>query len=154
MHKKPNFQTGFTLIEVMIVVVIVAILASIAVPAYQGYIIRAKRTDGKAGLLALQQAQEKYRANCPQYASAISTATPPSQTCTSGSHNLVSPTASPESYYTLGITSAQSGSSSYKITATPTFTDSECNVLTITLSSGVYTSGISGSGTANKCWQK
>lgn len=51
--------TGFTLIEVMIVVAIVGILTAIALPSYDEYIRRGHRADARAGLLQAQQWLER-----------------------------------------------------------------------------------------------
>ena len=54
---------GFTLVELMIVVVIVSILASIAYPNYQAFLARAKRNEARAALLRLATAQERFYLN-------------------------------------------------------------------------------------------
>ncbi len=54
-------RSGFTLIELMIVVAIIGIIATIAYPSYTQYVIRAKRTDGMAALMNAAQAMERFR---------------------------------------------------------------------------------------------
>ncbi len=53
-------RNGFTLIEVMIVVAIVGILAAIAYPSYQEYVLRTGRADGMSKLMEIMQAQERF----------------------------------------------------------------------------------------------
>lgn len=53
-------QKAFTLIEVMIVVVIVAILAAVAVPSYQDSIRKTRRADAKEALTRIAALQERY----------------------------------------------------------------------------------------------
>ncbi|MFP5419486.1 MAG: type IV pilin protein [Gammaproteobacteria bacterium] len=60
-HAGPmRVSRGFTLIEVMIAVVIIGILASIAFPAYQQYVLRAARAEAQAVLMEQAQFMERY----------------------------------------------------------------------------------------------
>jgi len=66
-------KLGFTLIEVMIAVVIIAILTAIAYPSYLDYIRRSQRAQGQQFLLDLAQRQEQYLLDNRAYATSIST---------------------------------------------------------------------------------
>jgi type IV pilus assembly protein PilE len=55
-----NRLKGVTLIELMTVMVIIAILASIAVPSYRRYLLRSQRTDATTALLRIQSGEEKF----------------------------------------------------------------------------------------------
>jgi type IV pilus assembly protein PilE len=59
---------GFTLIEIMIVVAIIGILSSIAVPAYRDYIIRARLSDATSGLSEARVRMEQFYADNRTYA--------------------------------------------------------------------------------------
>ena len=58
-----NLQKGFTLIELMIVVAIIAILAAIAIPAYQNYLIRAQVSEGAVLTDGAKTALAEYYGN-------------------------------------------------------------------------------------------
>jgi type IV pilus assembly protein PilE len=59
---------GFTLIEILVVVSIVAILAAIAFPSYLEQARKSRRADAMSTLMRLQLAQERWRANDTDYA--------------------------------------------------------------------------------------
>ena len=70
-----SIQQGFTLIELMITVAIIAILASIALPAYQDYVIRAKIPDATSKLALLRTRMEQYFQDNLTYVGADTTPT-------------------------------------------------------------------------------
>lgn len=55
-----NASKGFTLLELMIVVVVVAILAAIAIPNYQSYMVRTRRATAAVCLLEIAQSMERF----------------------------------------------------------------------------------------------
>ena len=84
-------QRGFTLIELVIVIAIVAILVAIAVPAYQDYVLRGRRTEAMTGLNDLQLREEQFRTNNPAFSAALALPT-------STFYTFTIPTATATSY--------------------------------------------------------
>ncbi len=63
-----HLRAGFTLIELMITVALLAIITAVSVSSYRQYMIRANRTDGSAFLLRVAAAQERWYLDNNQYA--------------------------------------------------------------------------------------
>jgi len=61
-------ESGFTLVELMIVVVIIGVIAAVAIPAYKGSVMKSNRAMAKAALLDLAGRQEKYYSLYNNYA--------------------------------------------------------------------------------------
>ena len=71
MNKKK--KKGMTLLELVIVLAIVAILASVTLPSWNSQVQKARRADARNTLMFVQVEQEKYRADNGSYASSMST---------------------------------------------------------------------------------
>ncbi|MBU0621909.1 MAG: type IV pilin protein [Gammaproteobacteria bacterium] len=95
-------QKGFTLIELMIVVVVIGILASVALPAYQDYVIRAKLTEATSALSDARVKMEQYFQDNRTYDTGDGTTCPAAITTSSDNFD-----------YTCNLTA-----STYTITAT------------------------------------
>jgi len=137
---------GVTLIELMIVIVVVAILASIAVPSYRQYVLRSHRVEAKTALLNLAAAQEKFYLVNNDYAESGELTTAPP-----GGLGLSATTE--RGWYTVAITVSSATAFTATATATGTQTaDNDCRVFSIN-SQGVRTASNSSSGdSTGTCW--
>ncbi|WP_374435365.1 type IV pilin protein [Inhella sp.] len=75
-HQKPQRAAGFTLVELLLAMVVIAILAALAYPNFINQIRKARRSEAVAALLAVVQAQERWRSNNPNYASDLTSTWP------------------------------------------------------------------------------
>ena len=114
---------GFSLIELMIVVAIVGILAMVAYPSYQQYVLESRRADAMSSVLSLQLAQQRVRANCRFYAGTLAGA----DACgaNAGATTVNASATSLDGYYTLAVSNVSGNS--YTITATAAVGESQVN---------------------------
>lgn len=135
---------GFTLIEMLLVVSIVAILAAIAFPQFGEIMKRGKRSEGKAALLAAAQKMERYNTNNGRYPSTMAEAG------VSNKSNAENPAGAS---YNIAVAAGATGSlnTSWVFTATPVFSDPKCgNLLIDNLGSKTISGAVA---ETPRCWQ-
>ena len=137
-------QNGFTLIEVIVVVLILGILAAIAIPNYTEYIQRGRRADAKTALLQLAQWQERRRTETNSYA-----------TATAQLPGLANVQSNGQTIYTVTI-AAGATANAYTLTATRAgvMAADPCGDFTLT-SLGIRGNlNLSGGRTSDQCWAR
>ena len=92
MSRRGPRSRGFTLIEAVVVIVVLMLLATAALPSFVESMRKSRRADAIARLQAVQQAQERYRADHPRYAAGLA--------------ELGLPAATGDGLYTVAIDSA------------------------------------------------
>ena len=143
-------KSGFTLIELMIVIVIIGILAMIAIPSYRNYLVQSRRGDGQAALLDLANRLEHYYADNGTYATATIASG-------SGATDVLASNLSPEQWYSLTITAQDIAT--YTLQATPNHAqaneDTICQTFTLdNFGQKGITAGPAGAPTGSiaSCW--
>ena len=103
--KSFNKMAGMTLIEIMIVVVVIGILASIAYPAYTDQMMKSRRTDGQVALMQAVSNMERHYTNFGRYSGTLA--------------NSGISSASPEGHYNISIATIPAGGQTYTLRAVP-----------------------------------
>ncbi len=137
--------SGFTLIEVMIVVAIVGILAAVAYPSYQEHVRKTKRADAQAALMELSQFMERFYTANGRYLDADGDAP-----------DLpfdAAPKDGGSKSYDLAFAEDSPTANSYSLEAVPTgsMADDKCGTLTL---SNTGAKGQDAGATLADCWRR
>lgn len=142
---KKAYHHGFTLIELMIIVVVIGVLAAIAIPAYSDYVERARRADAKSSILAVQLEQEKWRANNTAYTSDL----------TDLGFSSADNVDSVDGFYTIDIENGAS-TAGYTVNAVPVGSQAndDCGTFTLTVTAASGAQATASGGSEEDCWQR
>lgn len=138
--------TGFSLIEILIVIAIIGILFSIAMPSYDGSVQRGRRADAVETLLSLALKQEQYFAQQETYTTNIGNLP-----------GVASSSYSTQEYYSISMTAGPTGSiaTSFKLLASargPQSSDTDCSTFSIDSTNNKIALKSDNSSNTDRCW--
>jgi len=128
---------GFTLIELMITVVVIAILAMVAIPAYNDSVTKGRRTDAKSTLTDIAAKQEQFFMDNKSYTTDLSKL----------GYGASSNADSKDGYYQVTVTAASA--TAFNVKAVPKKDDPKCGSFLINEQG---TQSVSGTLSADLCW--
>ena len=136
---------GFSLIELIIAIAIVAIITSVALPSYLSQVARSNRAEGKSFLLDVASRQERYYTANSEYATDAELMNPTSET----------------GLYTLAVDQMGTNDTRYRLIAEETWGDTYCGNLTLTNTNTRSIAAVPNPTTAtpaeidliNECWR-
>jgi type IV pilus assembly protein PilE len=151
-HRARVRDNGFTLVELVVTMVIAAMLAAIAIPAYSNYVRKAHRVEAKNAVLNIASLEERWFSTNNSYTDVPSNL---GYTGTAGaSFNVGS------SYYTVAVTKHDATSSTdlstYTITATVSgnqVKDTPCQTFVVTSQGTQSSADAASAATTSTCWQ-
>jgi len=94
LHKSLSGRTrtaGFTLIELMIAVAVVAILAAVALPSYQQYVMRSNRAQAQSFMMAVMVRQQQFLVDTRSYAATVTATGVPVPSAVDASYTVALP---------------------------------------------------------------
>lgn len=140
MHSRPA-TSGFTLIEVLVVIAIVGLLAAIALPSYQAAMRRGFRAECRSGLAAAMQEQERKFTTLSTYSTSLTRAYSGDSLATSAC--------------TLAAAACGSAllTTCVRITATTARSDTKCNTMTLDTTNTSTALDSSGTNQFAVCWK-
>lgn len=142
---------GFSLIELMVVVAIIGVLAAIAFPAYDGYVVRTNRAIAKSFLSQIASKQEQFFADNKQYATDLTELGYAYESVSVSNRSDISKPDDSGAIYNLALSKAGS-TREFLVTATPINAqgskDTDCGTLSLNQAG---TKGADGKNTAS-CW--
>ncbi len=147
-------QSGFTLIEMMITVVVIGILAAVAYPSYLDYIVRGNRSAAQSFMYGVAGKQEQYLLDARSYAVSVAALNMTVPTEVSSKYTITITCTMPVAPTECSAGTAVPGTPTYTITGTPIGTqvqDTKC--MTITLNQA-GAKGMTGgtAASATDCW--
>jgi type IV pilus assembly protein PilE len=140
-----------TVVELLVVLAIVALLASAAVPGLRGHVLRAGRTEARTALLALATAEERLYLRCHTYSATLD----PTQPSACSPLRLRFPVLSERGYYVIAVTAADAGAWTATATVepgTPQGADRRCRVFQLSSTGEKSARDAADSPSTTDCW--